>query len=83
MRIDAVRANGPAHESGVRIGDLLLGVHGWQTITQKDLGGILTLKNESTPAEPTKVKYYILRDGHARVGFMVPTKPLTRHRIIR
>ena len=83
MKIQAIRADGPARKTTMRDGDLLLGIHGYQTITQKDLRGILTLENDSTPLEPTKVKYWILRDGDTLSGYLVPTKPLARHRTNR
>lgn len=83
MKIEAIRADGPANKAGLRDGDLLLGIHGWQTITEKDVRGILTLKNEYTPLDPTKVKYFILRDGKTLYGFLVPTEPLTGQRTKR
>ncbi len=65
LRVDAVRDNGPAARQGVREGDVLLGLHVWETISLDNVDFILN-RNDLTQLQP--MKFYILRGGDTLYG---------------
>ncbi len=73
LRITAVRPDGPAAQRGVRRGDVLVGMHKWETISLENITYILN-NPEFRAAQP--IKFYVLRGeetlyGHLRVSFGV------------
>ena len=65
MRISAVRPDGPAARQGVRSGDILLGLHIWETITEENVKFVLNHK-DLVRLQP--MKFYILRSGDTLFG---------------
>lgn len=73
MRVVKVRANGPAASQSIRAGDVLIGIHEWETTSENDVEFIL---NQEDIRERNQVKYFILRGqstlwGHIRVASRV------------
>ncbi len=71
LSVITVRRNSPAAKQGIRRGDVLVGMHEWETITLQNVRYIL---NRSDFAELQPVKFYILRGnetlyGHLPVAF--------------
>ena len=69
MQVQAVRAEGPAASQGIRVGDVLVGMHVWETISQEN---VLYVLNHADFEKFQPVKFYILRGkdtlyGHLRV----------------
>jgi serine protease Do len=58
MRIDEVRPDSPAARQGVMAGDVLVGMHGWETASDQDIHYIVSLPNLT---ELGKMKFYWLR----------------------
>ena len=66
----AVRPDGPAAQQGIRRGDILVGMHKWETVSMENVAFILN-SDEFAKAQPAK--FYILRGsetlyGHLRVS---------------
>ncbi len=62
-----VRSNSPAAEQGIRSGDVLVGMHIWETVSLDNVAYILKRPdfNSITP-----VKFFILRGNETLYGFM-------------
>ena len=62
-----VRQNSPAAEQGIRSGDVLVGMHIWETVSLDNVAYILKRPdfNSITP-----VKFFILRGNETLYGFM-------------
>ncbi len=58
LAIVAVRAEGPAARQGIRRGDVLVGMHEWETVTPENVDYILN-RPDFHKFDP--VKFYILR----------------------
>ncbi len=67
MKVVAVRAGGPASQHGLRRGDVLVGLHKWETISDENITYILN-SSEFQTTQP--FKFYILRDGETLYGHM-------------
>ncbi|WP_231956484.1 trypsin-like peptidase domain-containing protein [Posidoniimonas polymericola] len=65
MRVVDVRETGPAEKQGIRAGDILVGMHEWETASEQDLRYITTRANLASRGP---VKFYILRDGETLFG---------------
>jgi serine protease Do len=70
LKITAVRQEGPAHQQGIRKGDVLVGMHIWETITMDNVTYILD-REDFTDFQP--LKFFIVRGsetlyGHLRVA---------------
>lgn len=70
LRVTEVRENGPAAQQGIRRGDVLVGMHKWETVSLENVQFIL---NSSEFARLQPVKFYLLRGsetlyGHLRVS---------------
>ncbi|MGY8770811.1 MAG: trypsin-like peptidase domain-containing protein [Pirellulales bacterium] len=65
LSITAIRANSPATQQGIHIGDILLGMHEWETVSLKDLEYILS---SEIFAEKKPLKFYILRENETLFG---------------
>ena len=67
MRVVDVRRDGPAAEKGIRKGDILVGMHRWETASVEDVRYIVSNRSLGTM---DAVKFYILRDGETLYGEM-------------
>ena len=67
LAITAVRRGSAAAQQGIEPGDILLGIHGWQTFTLKDLAGIL---DHPDIRRGPRAKFYIVRQEEILFGHM-------------
>jgi len=67
MMVTSVRGDSPAAKAGIRRGDILVGMHEWETISMENVNYILTRANTSK-LDP--LKFYIVRDNEPRTGFL-------------
>ncbi len=67
MKIVAVRPDSPAAVQGIRNGDVLVGMHVWETISQENVRYILN-HNDLDRFQP--VKFYILRGQETLYGHL-------------
>lgn len=70
MRVVEVRPGSAAAQEGIRTGDVLVGMHGWETASSQDIDYIVTRPNLG---EIGSMKFYVLRGknmlyGHLDVG---------------
>ncbi len=65
LLVTAVKANSPAAQQGIRAGDVLVGMHIWETVSLENVEYILNRTDVST-LDP--VKFYILRDDGEYYG---------------
>lgn len=81
LKVVNVRKGGPAEQQGIRPGDVLVGMHGWETASEQDMRYIVSLPRLS---EMGPIKFYLLRGtdtlyGHLRVPRRVSNvMPTTR-----
>ena len=67
LYITAVRPGSAADEQGMQPGDVLLGIHGWQTSNMSDLAGIL--EHPDIRRGP-RAKFYIVRRDQTLFGHL-------------
>ncbi len=67
LSITAVRPDSPAAKQGIRRGDVLVGMHVWETISLDNVAYIL---NRPDFAEIEPLKFYILRGSETLYGHM-------------
>ena len=67
LYISDVRPNSPADQQGISKGDVLLGIHGWQTSTMADLAGVLEHPEMRTGP---RAKFYIVRREQTLFGHL-------------
>lgn len=65
MRVSDVRANGPAFSKGIRKGDILVGLHIWETTNDENIEYVLNHPQLRTIGP---LKFYIVRDGETLYG---------------
>lgn len=65
MRVTSVRPAGPAARQGIRAGDILVGLHKWETVSMDNVSYILE-NDEFVQAQSPK--FYILRGGETLYG---------------
>jgi serine protease Do len=66
--ITEVRSDGPASEQGIREGDILVGLHIWETIATDNITYILDKADEE---HLNPIKFYVLRGRETLFGHMV------------
>jgi serine protease Do len=71
LKVVAVREGSPADRQGIRSGDVLVGMHIWETITMENMSYILRHANAG------QVKFYILRGDETLYGHL-PVATRTR-----
>jgi serine protease Do len=74
LAVKAVRPGSPASQQGIRPGDVLVGMHVWETVSLDNVAYILG-RNDFTDLGP--IKFYILRGnetlfGHLQVSMQTP-----------
>jgi serine protease Do len=67
LRVMAVRPDSPAANQGIRYGDVLVGMHKWETVSLDNVAYILE-SDEFRDSQP--VKFYILRGSETLYGHM-------------
>ncbi len=67
LLVTRVRPHSPASEEGIQVGDILVGMHIWETIAVENVSYVL---NHSSRADFEPVKFYIVRDGQTLYGHM-------------
>lgn len=67
LAVTDVRADGPAAKQGIRRGDVLVGMHIWETITLDNINYVLD-RPDFAQLEP--VKFYILRGSETLYGHL-------------
>lgn len=67
MRVTAVRDNSPAKTQKIETGDILVGMHDWETL---NVGNIIYVLERSDFDRLQPLKFFIIRDNEARYGFM-------------
>lgn len=68
LLVAEVRADGPAAEQGIRKGDILVGLHVWETIAIDNMAYILE-RAEADHLNP--IKFYVLRGRETLFGHIV------------
>lgn len=76
LRVAQVRGNSPASAQGIRRGDVLVGMHRWETASVQDVRYIVGRKDL---AQISPVKFYLLREGEPRTlyGYLRLASPAT------
>jgi serine protease Do len=67
LSVAEVRSDSPAAKQGIRSGDILVGMHKWETVSLDNIAYILD-SDEFRRSQP--VKFYILRDNETLFGHM-------------
>ncbi|NLE36389.1 MAG: PDZ domain-containing protein [Pirellulaceae bacterium] len=67
LSVTAVRPESAAASQGIRPGDVLVGIHVWETISLENVSYIL---EKSDAATKDSVKFFILRDGATLYGYL-------------
>jgi serine protease Do len=67
LKVTAVRPDGPAAKQGIRGGDVLVGMHIWETLTMENVEYVLG-RPDFDDFEP--VKFYILRGNDTLYGHL-------------
>lgn len=76
MRVVEVRPGSPASKEGIRSGDILVGMHGWETASNQDIDYIVTRPNL---AEIGSMKFYVLRGKTMLYGHLDMTTLTVAH----
>ncbi len=77
MRVTHVRSGGPAARQGIQSGDVLVGMHRWETASTQDMRYIVSLPNLD---EIAPIKFYILRGDETLFGHLQVARRATRRR---
>lgn len=67
LRVLAVRPTSPANQQGIRSGDILVGMHVWETVSKENVRYILK-HDKFEDFQP--IKFYILRGAETLYGHM-------------
>jgi serine protease Do len=66
MRIVSVREASPAAKAAMKEGDVLVGLHVWETVRREDINYVLNQTNLTTSGEP--LKFYVVRGQEVLYG---------------
>lgn len=69
LKVVGVRGDGPAAQQGIRYGDVLVGMHKWETISLDNLAYIL---DSEIVQKRESIRFYILRGGETLFGQLKP-----------
>ena len=67
LLINEVRPDGPAAKAGLKGGDVLVGLHQWETLSLENVQYVLTHPDLATFSP---LSFYILRQGQVRRGHL-------------
>jgi serine protease Do len=67
MQVNSVRPHSPAAEQGIVPGDILVGLHHWETASNK---GLSTLVSQPQIKRAGKIKFHILRGKDTLYGYL-------------
>jgi serine protease Do len=67
MHVDSVRPNSPAAQEGILPGDILVGMHKWETASDQDIQYIISRPNLN---QMGKLKFYVLRGQNTLYGHL-------------
>jgi serine protease Do len=67
LLVTEVTAGGPAAAAGIQKGDILVGLHNWETLRAEDVAFVL---NHKDFASFLPLKYYTARDGKLKDGWL-------------
>lgn len=67
MRVEAVRPGSPAAQQGIETGDILVGMHRWETASDQDIQYIISRPDL---VELGKIKFYVLRGQDTLYGHL-------------
>jgi serine protease Do len=76
MRVVGVRDGGPAARQGILAGDILVGMHRWETTTSQDVDYIV---RRAKMGDLGSVKFYVLRGEDTLYGQMNVANQARRH----
>jgi serine protease Do len=76
MKVVEVRPGSPAAKEGIRTGDILVGMHGWETASTQDIDYIVTRPNL---AEIGSMKFYVLRGKSMLYGHLDMKSTVVAH----
>jgi serine protease Do len=65
--VEAVRDDGPAADQGIRKGDILVGLHVWETISPENVTFVLDKSQEENIGP---LKFYVLRGRETLFGHL-------------
>ena len=68
LLITEVRKDGPAIDQGIRQGDILVGLHVWETITTENISYVLDKVRDD---DLVQLKFFILRGRETLFGNLV------------
>lgn len=71
LQVTAIRSDGPAARFGLQVGDILVGMQDWETVSLRDVEYVL---NQLDQAAPKSVPFYVIRDQETRVGQLTLTR---------
>jgi serine protease Do len=71
MMVTDVRKESPASQSGIRKGDILVGLSSYETVKENDVSYVLS-HGDNRAASP--LKFYIVRERDTLFGFFSPAK---------
>ncbi|OHB78913.1 MAG: hypothetical protein A2V98_01535 [Planctomycetes bacterium RBG_16_64_12] len=71
LSVTAVRPDSPAASHGIREGDVLVGMHIWETISFKNVDYVVDrVRSHSDSASLNPVKFYVLRGSETLYGYL-------------
>ncbi len=65
LKVASIRPDGPAAKQGIRPGDILVGIHKWETVSLENVAYIIG--SDDVPANQP-VKFFIVRGGETLYG---------------
>ena len=67
LQVSEIREGGPAAEQGIKTGDILVGLHVWETISVENIGFVLDKAHEENLGP---IKFYVLRGRETLFGHL-------------
>lgn len=67
MRVTSVRKGSPAEKQSIKTGNILVGLHDWETL---NVGNVIYVLDRSDFERLQPLKFYVIQDSIARYGFM-------------
>jgi len=67
LQVSAIRPEGPAARQGIRSGDVLVGMHKWETLSLDNINYVL---GQPEIKRSGRVKFYVVRSGETLFGHL-------------